>query len=103
MEKVSAVSVVPGSFEWSDLGSWTSAWELASQDEHANVLPEGGIAFDASGNYPSAPDGKLVALVGVDDLVVVDSGDALLVVPKDRAQDVREIVEALRERNDPRR
>jgi len=103
MEKVSAVSVVPGSFEWSDLGSWTSAWELAPQDEHANVLPEGGIVVDASGNYVTAPDGKLVALVGVDDLVVVDSGDALLVVPKDRAQDVREIVAALRERNDPRR
>jgi len=51
----------------------------------------------------TAPDGKLVALVGVDDLVVVDSGDALLVVPKHRAQDVREIVAALRERNDPRR
>jgi len=44
-----------------------------------------------------------VALVGVDDLVVVDSGDALLVVPKDRAQDVREIVAALRKRDDPRR
>jgi mannose-1-phosphate guanylyltransferase len=103
MEKVSAVSVVPGSFEWSDLGSWTSAWELAPQDDHANVLPEGGIAVDASGNYATAPDGKLVALVGVDDLVVVDSGDALLVVPKNRAQDVREIVAALRARNDPRR
>ncbi len=103
MEKVDAVSVVPGSFEWSDLGSWTSAWELAPQDDNANVLPEGGIAFDASSNYVAAPEGKLVALVGVDDLVVVDSGDALLVVPKDRAQDVREIVAALRERDDPRR
>jgi mannose-1-phosphate guanylyltransferase len=103
MEKVDAVSVVPGSFEWSDLGSWTSAWELAPQDDHANVLPEGGVAFDASSNYVAAPEGKLVALVGVDDLVVVDSGDALLVVPKDRAQDVREIVAALRKRDDPRR
>jgi mannose-1-phosphate guanylyltransferase len=103
MEKVDAVSVVPGSFEWSDLGSWTSAWELAPQDDHDNVLPEGGIAFDASSNYVAAPEGKLVALVGVDDLVVVDSGDALLVVPKDRAQDVREIVAALRKRDDPRR
>ncbi|MBW2585570.1 MAG: mannose-1-phosphate guanylyltransferase [Deltaproteobacteria bacterium] len=103
MEKVDAVSVVPGSFEWSDLGSWTSAWELAPQDDHANVLPEGGIAFDASSNYVAAPEGKLVALVGVNDLVVVDSGDALLVVPKDRAQDVREIVAALRKRDDPRR
>jgi mannose-1-phosphate guanylyltransferase len=103
MEKVDAVSVVPGSFEWSDLGSWTSAWELAPQDDRGNVLPEGGIAVDAKGNYVTAPEGKLVALVGVDGLVVVDSGDALLVVPKDRAQDVREIVAALRERNDPRR
>jgi mannose-1-phosphate guanylyltransferase len=103
MEKVSAVSVVPGSFEWSDLGSWTSAWELAPQDDHANVLPKDGIGVDASGNYVTAPYGKLVALVGVDDLVVVDSGDALLVVPKDRAQDVREIVAALQERDDPRR
>jgi mannose-1-phosphate guanylyltransferase len=103
MEKVDAVSVVPGSFEWSDLGSWTSAWELAPRDDHANVLPEEGIAVHASGNYVNAPDGKLVALVGVDDLVIVDSGDALLVVPRDRAQDVREVVEALRERGDRRR
>ncbi len=103
MEKVSAVSVVPGSFEWSDLGSWTSAWELAPQDEHANVLPADGIAVDASGNFVAAPKGKLVALVGVDDLVVVDSGDALLIVPRERAQDVREVVAALRERGDERR
>jgi len=102
MEKVSAVSVVPGSFEWSDLGSWTSAWELAPQDEHANVLPEGAIAVDASGNFVAAPDGKLIALIGVRDLVVVDAGDALLIVPRERAQDVREVVAALRERGDDR-
>ncbi len=103
MEKVSAVSVVPGSFEWSDLGSWTSAWELSPRDEHANALPAEGIAIDAHGNYASAPDGKLVVLVGVDDLVVVDAGDALLVMPKDRAQDVREVVARLRDRGDDRR
>lgn len=103
MEKVDSVSVVPGSFDWSDLGSWTSAWELASQDERGNVLPEGGLSIDASGNYAWAPEGKLVALVGVRDLVVVDSGDALLVVPRERAQDVRDIVAALRERGDDRK
>lgn len=103
MEKVSSVSVVPGSFEWSDLGSWTSAWELAARDADANVLPKDSIAVGASGNYVRAPEGKLVALVGVQDLVVVDSGDALLVIPRDRAQNVREVVEKLRERNDPRR
>ncbi|MGB8332842.1 MAG: sugar phosphate nucleotidyltransferase, partial [Polyangiales bacterium] len=103
MEKVSAVSVVPGSFGWSDLGSWTSAWELAPRDDQANVLPQDGIAVNASGNYVIAPDGKLVVLVGVDDLVVVDAGDALLVVPRNRAQDVRDVVAKLRDRDDARR
>lgn len=103
MEKVKSVSVVPGSFEWSDLGSWTSAWELAPQDEHDNVLPEGAIGIDATGNYALTPEGKLVALIGVTDLLIVDSGDALLVVPRERAQDVREIVAALRERGDTRK
>jgi mannose-1-phosphate guanylyltransferase len=103
MEKVDSVSVVPGSFDWSDLGSWTSAWELSPQDAEQNVLPEGGIAIDARGNYAWAPEGKLVSLVGVEGLVVVDSGDALLVIPRERAQDVREIVEALRDRGDKRK
>jgi mannose-1-phosphate guanylyltransferase len=103
MEKVDSVSVVPGSFDWSDLGSWTSAWELSPQDERGNVLPKGGLSVDAAGNYAWAPEGKLVALIGVKDLVVVDSGDALLVVPRERAQDVRDIVAALRERGDDRK
>ena len=103
MEKVSAVSVVPGSFEWSDLGSWTSAWELAPRDNHDNVMPNGGIAVDASGNYVRTSDDKLVVVIGVDDLVIVDAGDALLVVPRDRAQDVRGVVMTLRERDDPRK
>jgi mannose-1-phosphate guanylyltransferase len=103
MEKVKSVSVVPGAFEWSDLGSWTSAWELAPRDEHDNVLPVGAVGIDATGNYALTPEGKLVALIGVTDLLIVDSGDALLVVPRDRAQDVREIVERLRERGDTRK
>ena len=103
MEKVGSVSVVPGSFDWSDLGSWTSAWELSERDDEGNVLPEGALTVDAKGNFAWAPEGKLVALIGVDDLVIVDSGDAILVVPRERSQDVREIVEALRARDDDRR
>ena len=102
MEKVDAVSVVPGSFPWSDLGSWTSAWELATQDEQRNVTRDDAICIDATGNYVHAPLEKLVALVGVHDLVVVDTGDALLIIPRDRTQDVREVVATLREREDPR-
>ena len=96
MEKVSSVSVVPGSFDWSDLGSWTSAWELSERDRNDNVVPDGSVTIDATGNYAWAPEGKVVALVGVTNLVIVDSGDALLVIPRERAQDVREIVAALR-------
>ena len=102
MEKVDSVSVVPGSFDWSDLGSWTSAWELSPQDGRGNVLPDGGVALHAAGNYVWAPEGKLVALIGVKDLIVVDSGDALLIVPRERAQEVKDIVAALRERGDDR-
>ena len=103
MEKVEAVTVIPGSFDWSDLGSWTSSWELSAQDEEGNVLPADAIAIDATRNYAHVPKDKLVALIGVRDLVVVDSGDALLVCPRERAQDVREIVAALRARDDERR
>jgi mannose-1-phosphate guanylyltransferase len=93
-EKQGAVGVVPGDFGWSDVGSWESAWELASKDAAGNALPPGGIAIDARNNL--AQSKKQVALVGVNDLVVVETDDAILVLPRDRAQDVRAVVEALK-------
>ena len=95
MEKAAGVKVVPGSFGWSDLGSWTTAWELASKDERGNAAPAASVIVDAEGNFVQAPAGKQVALVGVKDLVVVDTGDALLVVPRSMSQRVREVKEAL--------
>jgi mannose-1-phosphate guanylyltransferase len=102
MEKSERVAVVPGDFGWSDLGSFTTAWELAPKDGAGNAVRADAILVDARRNYVSAPAKKLVALVGVEDLVVVDTEDALLVIPRDRAQDVRKIVEALEERGDER-
>ncbi|MCB9596294.1 MAG: mannose-1-phosphate guanylyltransferase [Sandaracinaceae bacterium] len=101
MEKVDDVAVVPADFGWSDLGSFASAYELAEHDADGNVLA-GGVAHDARGCYVRAPEGKLVALIGVRDLVVIDTPDALLVMPRERAQDVKAVVEALRE-TDPDR
>lgn len=103
MEKVDRVAVVPADFGWSDLGSFSSAWELATDSDRGNVTPEGTLVHDSEGCYVHAPKGKLVALVGVSDLVVVDTEDAILVVPRERAQDVKAIVRALQERDDPRR
>jgi mannose-1-phosphate guanylyltransferase len=106
MEHVDRLAVVPGDFGWSDIGSWLSAWELAAKDEHGNAAPSGSVFVDARRNHvvdlrPRAEGSKrVIALVGVEDLVVVETDDALLVVPKDRAQDVREVVEQLRSRGD---
>lgn len=98
MEKAAKVRVVPGDFGWSDVGSWTTAWELAEHDAAGNA---GSAVFsDARGNFVHAPERKVVALLGVEDLVVVDTPDALLVMPRSRAQDVRAIVEALRGKRD---
>ncbi len=103
MEKVSPLAVVPASFGWSDVGTWQTAWELARKDEHENAAPEGTIAVDSEGNIVAdwtthERGDKVVALLGVRDLVVVQTDDALLVMPRDRCQDVRQVVEALRER-----
>ena len=100
MEKMREVTVVPADFGWSDLGSFATAWELAERDADDNSLPESAVAIDASGCFARAPAGKLVALVGVHDLVVVDTEDALLVVPREQAQDVKKIVAALKARGD---
>jgi mannose-1-phosphate guanylyltransferase len=100
MEKASPLAVIPGSFGWSDLGSWESAWELGAKDDDGNVLPAGTVTVDASGNLvrdlTSGSAKKTIALVGVDDLCVIETDDALLVIPRDRAQDVRHAVDALK-------
>jgi mannose-1-phosphate guanylyltransferase len=102
MEKAERLAVVAGSFGWNDVGSWQSAWELAPKDKTGNAGPEGTVFVEAQGNLVrnlrKAPDGRVIALVGVDDLVVVDTDDALLVIPRDRAQDVRAVLEILRNR-----
>lgn len=101
MEKAAKVAVVPGSFDWSDLGSWTTAWELAEGDEDGNAVPADTVLVNAQGCYVHTDQkDKLVALVGVRDLVVVDTEDALLVVPREHAQLVKDVVAALKARGD---
>ncbi len=93
-EKAGGLAVVPGDFGWNDVGSWESAYELGKKDEAGNVISEGSLAIDAKNNLIRSK--KLVALVGVDDLVVVDTEDAVLVMPRSRSQDVRLVIEALK-------
>ena len=97
MEKAQDIVVVPAAFGWDDVGSWAAAFELADKDEQGNAVLAGDLlAIDAGGSLASARDGKLVVLLGVNDLVVVDTDDALLVLPRARAQDVAKVVAALK-------
>jgi mannose-1-phosphate guanylyltransferase len=100
MEKAEGLAVVPGDFGWNDVGSWQSAWELAERDASGNALGQGDIAIDAKNNLVRSlgTSKKTIALVGVDDLVVVETEDAILVIPRERAQDVRLVVEELKSR-----
>ncbi len=100
MEKERRLAVVPATFTWNDVGSWLSCWELAPHDAAKNAVPEGTVAVDARGNLVwdrrGAGPKRTYALLGVSDLVLVETDDAVLVLPRDRAQDVRAIVDALR-------
>jgi len=92
------VFVIPAEVGWSDIGSWGAVHGLLldKNSTDGNVFVTPGYALDASGNFISCP-GKIAALIGVHDLIVVDTPDALLVCPRDRAQDVGKIVKWLEE------
>ena len=95
LEKTAGIAgFAAGDIGWSDLGSFNAVYELLAKDGSGNASRGELLALDARGNYADAP-GKLVALLGVEDLVVVDTPDALLVTRREHAQRVSEIVKAL--------
>lgn len=98
MEKTSQAYMVPFTAQWSDVGSWQALWEVGEKDEHENVFFGDVISEQSQGCYVSC-EGRLVALVGVKDLVVVETADSLLVAHKDSSQDVKKIVDALKAGN----
>jgi mannose-1-phosphate guanylyltransferase len=97
MEEAPNRSVMPIDYTWNDLGSWTSLPDVASADAAGNCVVGGVrlVSEDAGHNIVYGEPGALTALIGVDDLVVVRSGNTVLVCPKSRAQDVKAIVQRL--------
>jgi mannose-1-phosphate guanylyltransferase len=98
MEKSQRIAVVPAEFGWSDVGSFAALTEVRETDDLGNVVEGQALVIDGRNNVVIAGRSRPVALVGVEDLVVVDSDDAVLVVSKERAQDVRKAVEELKRR-----
>jgi len=97
LERAEHVAVVRATFPWSDVGSWAAVAELWRDGDAANAVRGASILVDSTGCVVDAGS-RMVALIGVHDLVVVDTPDALLVCPKARAQDVRLVVDELRRR-----
>jgi mannose-1-phosphate guanylyltransferase/mannose-6-phosphate isomerase len=94
MEKTDRAAMVPLATQWSDVGSWANLWSLGDADDDGNVVEGRAIVLDAHGNYIRS-EKPLVAVLGVDDLVIVATDDTILVIPKDRAQEVKDLVSAL--------
>jgi mannose-1-phosphate guanylyltransferase len=96
MEKASGIRVVPGDFGWNDVGSWSALSDIRDKDGAGNVV-SGDVILSAVSDsvVVSEPGAPLVGVVGVDNLIVVATKDAVLVVHKDRAQEVRAVVDAL--------
>jgi mannose-1-phosphate guanylyltransferase len=95
MEKAKGVLVTKGDFGWSDVGAWSSLFDVWPKDEAGNALRGETVALD-SGNCLVHSPGKLTVLIGVKDLIVIDTGDALLICRKDLDQKVKDIVEILK-------
>jgi mannose-1-phosphate guanylyltransferase len=98
MEKADRVAVLPVDIGWDDVGNWATLSDLLESDETGNVLRGGGrhLMVDAEDTYVYASAGRLVAAVGLEGFVIVDTPDALLVCPKERAQAVRDAVDRLK-------
>jgi mannose-1-phosphate guanylyltransferase len=98
MEHAANVAVLPaGGLEWSDVGSWDSLFDVLLPDERGNVVVNSEhMSLETCDTLVYSTEKKLVVTIGVDDLIVIDSGDALLICRRDKAQQVRQVIENLR-------
>lgn len=94
MERSNRVGVIPSSFGWADVGSWAELWDILPKDSSGNVSVGRALARDSRNTLTFSRD-RLIATIGLEDVIVVDTGDAILVCHRDRAQETKQLVEAL--------
>ena len=100
LEKSKRVSLIPANIRWSDVGAWDALHEVGEKDAHGNVFTENVVPLDCSGSIIQGKE-RIIAAVGLKDLIVIDTPDALLVCDKNKAQDVKQLVNQLKEKNRP--
>jgi mannose-1-phosphate guanylyltransferase len=96
LERTKNLLVVGATFEWHDLGSWADLHDILQQDEAGNFVEGDSVLIDSKNCMIHSPH-KLVAAVGLEDMVVIETDDAILICPKARSQDVKLIVERLKQ------
>lgn len=96
MEKTTSVVIVPLDAGWCDVGSWSALWDMASRDEQANAIQGDVIALGTDNSFIMAKS-RLVATLGVSDVVIVETKDAVLVVHKDKTQEIKSLVDAIKQ------
>ena len=97
MEKSSRVAIVPCDPTWSDIGSWESLWEISEKDQNGNVI-EGNVACQSARNCLIHAKKRLVTCAGVENLVIIDTGDALLIADRGDGDSMRSLVQELKEK-----
>ena len=97
MEKTDKVVVIPLDAGWNDVGSWSALWDVTNKDANGNAICGDVLTVDSHNSFIHAQN-KLVAVIGVHDLVVVETADAVMISPKDRVQEVKQIVDQLKQR-----
>ena len=101
MEKVENknVRIIPADFGWNDIGTWESLHDELAKNSKNNILKGSNILIDVNGSLVYGPRDKLIATIGLKDIVIVDTEDALLICKKNKSQDVKKIVEKLKSEN----
>ena len=99
MERTSLAAVVPADMGWSDVGSWDAVWDNLDHDAAGNAVSGPTVVLDSRNNLVRAEDGLLTTVIGIDNAVVIATGDAVLVVARDKAENVKALVELLKSQN----
>lgn len=97
MEKTDKMLVIPANFGWADIGDWQVIKNILSKNEEENITRGKHIGVDSSGNLIYSLTGKLITTLGIKNMIIIETEDAVLICPKDRAQEIKKIIEKLKE------
>lgn len=95
LEHAENIFVIPASIGWNDLGNWTSLYDIMEQDEEGNVVAANHVGLDTHNCIIHSQD-RLITTIGLDNMIVVDAGDAIMVLPRGRSQDIKQLLEELK-------